>query len=146
MKTTRRAVLAGAGATGVALLAGCAVYGNEAANPPAAPGAGGDPSVGDEPSDGAELAQVSEVPVGGGTIRSDERVVITQPTAGTFACFSAVCTHQGCLVTDVSNGTINCACHGSRFNITDGSVAGGPAVRPLPPVPITVDGETIRRA
>ncbi|MBX6749840.1 MAG: Rieske (2Fe-2S) protein [Micromonosporaceae bacterium] len=149
MKTTRRAVLAGAGATGVALLAGCAVYGNEAANPPAAPAggepAGGNPGGGDPAGDGV-LAQVSEIPVGGGTIRGDARVVITQPTAGTFACFSAVCTHLGCLVTDVSNGTINCACHGSRFNIADGSVASGPAVRPLPPVPITVDGDTIRRA
>lgn len=148
MRTTRRALLAGAGAAGLAAAAGCAVYGNQAPAPPAAPGgggAGGGEGAGDGGA-GAVLAQVGEVPVGGGTIHSDARVVITQPSAGTFACFSAVCTHQGCLVTDVSNGTINCACHGSRFNLADGSVAGGPAPQPLPPVPITVDGETIRRA
>jgi Rieske Fe-S protein len=88
---------------------------------------------------------VSDIPVGGGRIISDQQVVVTQPAAGTFACFGAVCTHQGCLVTDVSAGTINCACHGSRFNIADGSVAGGPAPRPLPPVGISVEGDTIRR-
>jgi Rieske Fe-S protein len=92
------------------------------------------------------LAKVGDIPVGGGAILADAQVVITQPTAGTFACFGAVCTHQGCLVTDVSGGTINCPCHGSRFNIADGSVAGGPAPQPLPPVAITVDGDTIRRS
>ena len=149
MKTTRRVVLAGAGVTGVALLAGCAVYGTETSPPPAG-GGGPDPAVGGGGADPAAgdgvLATVSEIPVGGGTIRGEARVVITQPTAGTFACFSAVCTHLGCVVTDVSDGTINCACHGSRFNLADGSVVGGPASRPLPPVPITVDGEVIRRA
>jgi len=168
MTTTRRAVLAGAGAAGLSVVAGCAVYGNQPAAPPPAPppAAGGEPgardpggnpgtadpnageSEGGNPGGGGggpALANVSEIPVGGGAIRADEQVVITQPTAGTFACFGAVCTHQGCLVTDVSGGTINCSCHGSRFNLADGSVAGGPAPRPLPPVAITVDGDTIRR-
>lgn len=138
MTTTRRAVLTGAGAAGLAALTGCAVYGNETAAPP--------PAGGDAPgAAGGALAKVSDVPVGGGTILPDARVVITQPTAGTFACFGATCTHQGCLVTEVADGTINCPCHGSRFNLADGSVAAGPAPRPLSSVSITVDGDTIRR-
>jgi Rieske Fe-S protein len=147
MTTTRRAVLAGAGAAGLAAMTGCAVYGNQNNAPPPAPaGAGGGGGSGSDPAGGdGALAKVADIPVGGGTILSDARVVITQPTAGTFACFTAVCTHQGCLVTEVYGGTINCPCHGSRFNLADGSVAGGPAPQPLPPVAITVDGDTIRR-
>jgi Rieske Fe-S protein len=129
-------------------VAGCAVYGNENNAPPPAPAGGGGGGGGggaDGGGGGGALAQVGDIPVGGGTVLADARVVITQPTAGTFACFSAVCTHQGCLVNDVSNGTINCPCHGSRFNVADGSVAGGPAPQPLAPVAITVDGDAIVR-
>jgi Rieske Fe-S protein len=135
-QTTRRALLAGAGAAGIAVLTGCAVYGDETNAPPPPPQAGGDTA----------LAKVSEIPVGGGRIIGDAQVVVTQPSAGTFACFSAICTHAGCTVADVSNGTINCPCHGSRFNITDGSVAGGPAPRGLAQVAVTIDGDTVRRA
>jgi Rieske Fe-S protein len=71
------------------------------------------------------------VPVGGGTVFPDQSVVVTQPTPGEFRAFSAICTHQGCTVNAVSGGTINCPCHGSKFNITDGSVAAGPAKAPL---------------
>ncbi len=73
-------------------------------------------------------------------------MVVTQPEAGTFKAFTAICTHQGCTVTNVSNGTINCACHGSRFKIEDGSVAQGPANGPLQAVDITVTGTAITLA
>jgi Rieske Fe-S protein len=52
--------------------------------------------------------------------------------------FGSTCPHRGCTVRAVAAGTINCFCHGSRFRITDGSVAGGPATEPLPRRPITV--------
>ena len=42
---------------------------------------------------------------------------------GTFMAFTAVCTHQGCIVGEVKDGTINCPCHGSKFKVADGSVA-----------------------
>jgi Rieske Fe-S protein len=33
-------------------------------------------------------------------------------------------------------------CHGSKFDIEDGSVKGGPATKPLPPAKVSVkDGE-----
>ena len=51
---------------------------------------------------------------------------MTQPTAGTFKAFSAICTHQGCMVGEVADGTIICPCHGSQFTIADGSVAQRP--------------------
>ena len=50
------------------------------------------------------------------------QVVVTQPTAGEFKAFSAVCTHMGCIVNQISNGTIDCPCHGSQYSITTGDV------------------------
>jgi len=144
----RRRLLALATAGGaVAALGGCATYGSptgQAAAPsyPAGGGAGGAPAG----AGGAVLARLSGIPVGGGTVLADQGVVLTQPVAGTVKCFSAICTHQGCTVASVSGGTINCPCHGSRYSITDGSVTVGPAPRPLPPVPVTVKGDTVVRA
>jgi Rieske Fe-S protein len=148
---TRRAVLAMAGAAGVGLaLTGCQAYGETAqapADPPAAPPADGGASGGASgapPAGAAALARTADIPVGGGKIFEAQGVVVTQPTAGTFKAFSATCTHQGCTVTDVKGGTINCACHGSKFKVVDGSPAGGPAPRALAAKKITVDGDSIR--
>jgi Rieske Fe-S protein len=76
--------------------------------------------------------------VGGGTVLLKDNLVVTQPVAGEFKAFSAVCTHVGCLLNKVANGTINCPCHGSTFRIADGGVVTGPATRPLTSVPITI--------
>ncbi len=78
------------------------------------------------------------IPVGGGVVFPAHGVVVTQPSEGEFRAFGATCTHRGCTVRSVVAGTINCLCHGSRFRVADGSVAGGPAPEPLPPRAITV--------
>ncbi|MFC7494018.1 MULTISPECIES: Rieske (2Fe-2S) protein [unclassified Nocardioides] len=92
------------------------------------------------------LAATADVPEGGGVVLKAEELVVTQPTAGEFKCFAAVCTHQGCVVGGVDGGTINCPCHGSKFSIADGSVANGPASSPLEQVAIQVQGDSIVRA
>jgi len=96
-----------------------------------------------EPRPPVVLAAATDIPVGGGSVFPMQRVVVTQPRTGQFAAFSAVCTHEGCIVYQVSNGTIDCPCHGSRFSITDGSVVHGPARRPLPRRSISLDGAQI---
>jgi Rieske Fe-S protein len=103
------------------------------------------PEPADPPPPAAGLAATGDIPVGGGKVFENEQVVITQPVAGDFKAFSAVCTHQGCLVGDVSGGTINCACHGSKFGL-DGSVANGPASTPLPGRAVKVSGDQISLA
>jgi Rieske Fe-S protein len=145
---TRRIVLAGAGATGLtALLAGCQTYGEAAQPAPAQPAPAQPAPVGGGAPTGVGrpvLARTADIPVGGGRVFADKGVVVTQPREGTVKAFSAVCTHQGCTVASVEGGTINCPCHGSKFDVADGSVKGGPAPRPLPPAAITVDGGEIR--
>jgi Rieske Fe-S protein len=85
----------------------------------------------------------TDVPVGGGKIVADQRVVVTQPTAGTYKAFSAVCTHQGCVVSGVDATKITCACHNSSFSTTDGSVLAGPAVRALEAKTVTMNGDNL---
>lgn len=89
----------------------------------------------------SQLAAAADVPVGGGTVVQGAQVVLTQPTEGDFKAFSAVCTHQGCLVTDVRDGAIVCPCHGSRFDIATGDVIAGPATSGLPQKQVTLDGD-----
>jgi Rieske Fe-S protein len=95
-------------------------------------------------SGGQALGDTSEIPEGGGKVFKEQKVVVTQPSKGDFKAFSAICTHEGCTVSRVADGTIDCPCHGSRFHIADGSVAHGPAKRPLPPKSIKVKGNSIQ--
>jgi len=139
-EASRRAVLAGAGAA--AALAAC---GNDK------PSAGGT-NNGNTGGNAAAGIKKSDIPEGGGKIYGDTRVVVTQPNAGTYKAFDAVCTHQGCIVADVSGGTINCTCHGSRFSIADGSVkeaANGDKTnaagqKGLAERTVTVDGDNLK--
>jgi len=131
---SRRAVLAsaGIGAVGAVTLAGCGSAGQAASD-----------AAGSATNAVKDAISKAAVPVGGGKIFADQKVVVTQPTSGEFKAFSAVCTHQACIVADVSGGTINCACHGSRFDITTGAVKNGPASSPLPEKKVTLSGDGI---
>lgn len=134
---TRRTVLAAAGLAGIgaAALAGCGGGGDDAG------GSGGDAGGGD----GGTIS-VSDVPVGGGVINAAQRVVVTQPAEGEFKAFSAVCPHEGCLVSRVADGTITCSTpcgHGSSFDASTGAVKTGPATRGLSPMTVTASGDTL---
>ncbi|MFG2619897.1 Rieske (2Fe-2S) protein [Streptomyces sp. NPDC048507] len=139
--SARRAVLAaGAAVLAGGTLAACGGGGAEAParEPGGAPSPEGSGAASGQAGGKTLVKSSSEVPVGGGVILKDQKLVVTQPTAGSFRCFSAVCTHQGCLVNKVANGTIDCPCHGSTFQVSDGAVVKGPATRPLPEHQIAV--------
>jgi len=142
--TTRRSVLAAAGAAGAAMtLSAC---GSE-------DGGSGKVSSGDDGAeksgdggDGAakgELGKAADIPEGGGKVFREQKVVVTRPGTAEYKAFSATCPHRGCLVTEVADGTINCPCHGSKFDVADGSVVHGPATRGLPLAQVSVKGGTI---
>jgi ubiquinol-cytochrome c reductase iron-sulfur subunit len=61
-----------------------------------------------------------------------------------IVAFSKICTHVGCPVALYEQQThhLLCPCHQSTFDVADGArVVFGPAKRPLPQLPITVDDE-----
>ena len=157
-RSSRRGVLAGVGLVGLAgAVSACSSGGSSSSSsagtsagaPPATTGAGSAPSSASDgggstaAAQGSALAATSEIPVGGGKIFTSEKVVVTQPNSGDFKAFSAVCTHMGCLVATISNGTIDCPCHGSQYSISTGAVEGGPAPSPLPAQAIKVSGTNI---
>ncbi|MFD3420376.1 Rieske (2Fe-2S) protein [Streptomyces decoyicus] len=125
----RRTVLRGAALAGAAGfgLAACS-SGDSGANASAVP------------SEPVELGAAAEVPVGGARLYREDRLVVSQPAKGTFKCFSAKCTHAGCVLAEVEKEEGNCPCHGSRFDVTTGKVLQGPATEPLPEVPVKAEG------
>ncbi len=92
--------------------------------------------------DGFSVA-AADIPVGGGKVFKEQKLVITQPTRGSFKAFSAVCPHQGCLVGAIEDGEIQCPCHASRFAVADGAVLNGPAATGLPAERVVVAGTTV---
>ena len=148
-EASRRNLLTGLAAAGVALplVAACGSSGGSGAagttGTTGSTGTDGGSGAGSGSASGGGGIPTSEIPVGGGKVFAGRQIVVTQPTAGVFKAFSAVCTHQGCLVNRVSDGTIDCPCHGSAFSIEDGSVEGGLARSPLPEKKVTVTGDTL---
>jgi Rieske Fe-S protein len=154
-RATRRGVLLGVGIVGIGgVIAGCSTSAvpydaNEAGVAPgeeapssAAPAASAPAAgMGSATPAGTLLGMVTDIPVGGGKVFLDQKVVVTQPTKGVYKAFSAVCTHVGCICNKVANGTIDCPCHGSEFKITNGAVVTGPAPTPLPTRTITVSSQ-----
>jgi Rieske Fe-S protein len=136
---SRQKVLLGAGLGLVtAVLAACSTYGKK---PQAASDSATTTASGGTATPAAKaIAKTADVPVGSGVIVDE--IVVTQPTAGVFKGFSAKCTHKGCLVDKIADGTIDCPCHGSKYNL-DGTVAHGPAEQPLAPENISVQGDSI---
>jgi Rieske Fe-S protein len=126
LETTRRGALAGIGVVGMAAAVAACGGGSGGTS-----GSGSSDSGGSS-GDSSALGTTSEIPVGGGKIFTAEKVVVTQPTKGVFKGFSAICTHMGCTVDKIADGTIDCPCHGSEYSVTDAHVVRGPAPKPLP--------------
>jgi len=96
-----------------------------------------------ESASGRVIGNASDVPVGGGKIFPDAKIVVLQPKSGEYVGFSAVCTHQGCLVGSIEANEIVCPCHSARYSTADGSVISGPAPAPLAPQSVRVDGTNL---
>ena len=69
------------------------------------------------------------------------------PGADGVLAYSAVCTHQGCEVSewDANGGAMFCFCHFSKFDpLKAGAVTAGPAARALPWLPLkSENGELV---
>ena len=139
LRISRQKVLVGAGLGLVATVVAACSTSEKKPEASAADDMASATTVPAEPAVDA-IAKTSDIPVGSGVIVGE--VVVTQPVAGEFKGFSAKCTHKGCTVDKVASGTIDCPCHGSKFNL-DGTVANGPATKPLENKAISVEGDSI---
>jgi Rieske Fe-S protein len=105
-------------------------------------------SGGDAKAGGGAIASESEVAPGSAIKFEDSAnpAVLVHLDSGDFVAYSAVCTHQGCTVA-YKEGNLACPCHGSIFDPADGAaVVSGPAQRPLPEIPVKVQGGEVVRA
>ena len=91
------------------------------------------------------LGKVGDVPAGSVVaFQIEGKQVSVANVDGRLFAFDDACTHRGCsLATGSLKGTsLTCPCHGSVFQVTDGSVINGPATRPLLTYDVeVVDGE-----
>ncbi len=88
------------------------------------------------------VGKVGDVPAGSvAAFEIEGKKVTVANVEGRLFAFDDACTHMGCsLATGSLTGTaLTCPCHGSVFQVTDGSVINGPAKRPL----LTYDVEVI---
>lgn len=145
---SRRTVVAAVGAAGLAVALTACGSDDDASGSSTEQGApaGGGASTEAGGGGGAALAKTADIPEGGGKVFSDEKVVVSQPTAGDYKAFSTICTHQQCPMTDLQGDTITCACHKSQFSVLDGSVKKGQATQPLATKQISVAGDSITLA
>ncbi|MFF8773188.1 Rieske (2Fe-2S) protein [Kitasatospora sp. NPDC015120] len=130
---TRRTLLCGAAAVlaagGAVAVTGCSSSASDSGSAARTP---------------VDVGPASAVPVGGGTVYREKKIVVTQPAEGQYKAFSAKCTHAGCIVDQVRNQKIQCPCHGSLFGIADGAVLDGPAPAPLPEYAVEVEGGNLK--
>ena len=135
---SRRGVIASAvGVSAVAALSACSTEVSELTSTPS-PEAPATTSP-------VAVAKTSDIPIGSGKKFDVEGVpiLITQPRAGEFRGFSAVCTHAGFVMTNMANSEIKCDNHGAVYSADDGSVLSGPAALALGKVTVTIEGDDV---
>ena len=91
------------------------------------------------PRDGSRLNMVLLIRLDPAAMAADER----RHAADGIVAFSAICTHQGCTVTDwlTAKRVLQCPCHQSEYDpMNNAAVVAGPAPRPLPALPLEILG------
>jgi 3-phenylpropionate/trans-cinnamate dioxygenase ferredoxin subunit len=95
------------------------------------------------------VGSAGDVPDGG--LRGyevDGRRVCVARTGGGWHAFDDICTHQQCWLSDgdLQGTELECACHGSVFDITSGAVRNGPASEPIEVFEARVEGDDLQVA
>lgn len=91
------------------------------------------------------VGTTADIPAGAGKVvaMGSKPAIIVNTDQGVKA-FDAICPHLGCVVTwNDLIGAIQCPCHDGRFNPATGTVVSGPPPGPLPPIPVSVEGDQI---
>ena len=141
----------GLGVAGSSVLAGCGGGGGGSAQgekkPKKASGGTTDPTVGK----GGPIVEAAFLPAGFAfpftVAETGKPAILVHLKDDSWAAYSAVCTHAGCEIGyQVDKPLLSCPCHGSGFNPADGSVANGPAKKPLQKIEVKLKGKNVVRA
>jgi Rieske Fe-S protein len=141
-QVTRRTILgvAAVGAGTVALAACSSSSNGHDAAPSTSPT--GPASSGEKQAAAAQpLATLTDLKVDDAvavTLDGGKPGLLTRTGTNSVVCFSAICTHQGCTVKP-AGATLDCPCHGSKYDAKTGKVLAGPAPLPLPAVPVQIE-------
>jgi Rieske Fe-S protein len=139
----RREFVVGSAAAAVAVTAGCGGGGGPAS--PSTPAAQPTPAPTASPTSNTvrvPLPAVGQTVEATGTLLGRPLpIAVTRLSETAVLAVSRVCTHEGCTVNlpTRSGGTLDCPCHGSRFQ-TNGTVVNGPAARALGSFPTEIQG------
>ncbi|MBA2541130.1 MAG: Rieske (2Fe-2S) protein [Deltaproteobacteria bacterium] len=93
-----------------------------------------------------KLSENSELQVVGGIMffaGAGQKLLVQRVSETQILTLSAICTHESCTVEFNGATRFTCPCHGSSFDIADGSVLNGPAQRPLDEFPTTIAGDDV---
>ncbi len=92
------------------------------------------------------VANVAQIPLGSALRFTTPQLVghVVHYQDGTFAAFSAACTHMGCIVAwNSTEHAFDCPCHNGRFD-DHGRSSGQFLYKPLPPIQVRVVGEDVQ--
>jgi cytochrome b6-f complex iron-sulfur subunit len=93
-----------------------------------------------------DIGPIGDMPPGTGKVESvgATSVIVVRPgDEEAVVAFAAACTHLGCIVAwKPELKQIVCPCHGATFDL-NGNVVSGPAPRPLPAFPVSVQAGNV---
>jgi nitrite reductase/ring-hydroxylating ferredoxin subunit len=94
------------------------------------------------PTDWTPAADASQLPEGrpARVVVDDTPVLLLRDGERIYAIHDR-CSHRGCSLSEgsVEGSEIVCSCHGSRFDLRDGAVRGGPATSAQPSFQVRVE-------
>jgi nitrite reductase/ring-hydroxylating ferredoxin subunit len=92
------------------------------------------------------VAKVAELEPGDmKLVTAGDRDVVLLNVGGEFYALDNECTHAGCDLADgeLEGSTLECPCHGSKFNARTGAVESPPADEPAPTYAVRVEGDDV---
>ena len=97
-------------------------------------------------SDFVRVASTSEIPEGKmRKVMVGSQQVLVSNVKGNYCAIGNVCTHMGGPLDQgiLDGNEVQCPWHGSHFDVTNGQVKRGPAMRPEPVYDVKVEGGSI---